>query len=117
MFSHRIQRIGFFIGDIKMDVPQWYIWHLPLTKTSDSTLACVIRLCVCVRVESVLLYLKVSEYVQADPVTVRVRNEAQAHVGSGVVEVTNEIHRQGTAFRTQHGVQFSGPDHLIGGSV
>lgn len=59
-----------------------------------------------VRVGSCLgwAYLKMSEYMQANPVTVRVRDEAQAHVGSGVVEVTNKIHRLRTAFRTQHGV-------------
>lgn len=36
--------------------------------------------------------LQVSEYVQADPIVVRVGDEAQAHVGRGVVEVTDEIH-------------------------
>ncbi|KAG7243372.1 hypothetical protein INR49_011828, partial [Caranx melampygus] len=58
--------------------------------------------------------IQVFEYVQADPVAVRVGNEAQAHVGSGVMEVANEIYRFRTAFGTQHGIQFSGPDHLVG---
>lgn len=58
--------------------------------------------------------LQVSEYVQADPVLVRVCDDTQAHVGRGVVEVANEIHRLGTPLGTQQGVQFSGSDHLIG---
>lgn len=58
-----------------------------------------------------------SKYVHADPVTVRVRDEAQAHVGSGVVEVTNKIHRLWISFWTQRGVQFPGSDYLIGGIV
>lgn len=86
-------------------------FHLSVLSNIQSDL--IIQLCA----GFVLAYLKVSEYVQADPVAVRVRDEAQAHVGSGVVEVTNKIHRLRAAFRTQHGVQFSGPDHLIGGSV
>lgn len=48
---------------------------------------------------------------------VRVRDEAQAHVGCGVMEVANKIHRLGTSFRTQQSVQFSGSDQLIGGLV
>lgn len=36
--------------------------------------------------------------MQADPVMVRVGDEAQAHVGRSVVEVTDEIHRLGTSF-------------------
>lgn len=55
-------------------------------------------------VGSASTYLKVSEYVQADPVAVRVCDEAQAHVGSGVVEVTDQIHRLRTAFGAQHAI-------------
>lgn len=50
------------------------------------------------------VYLQVFEYVKTDPVTVGIGDEAQAHVGSGVVEVTDEIHCRPAAFGTQHGV-------------
>lgn len=55
--------------------------------------------------------------MQADPVAVGVRDEAQAHVGGGVVEVTDEIHRLRAAFWTEHAVEFSGSDDLVGGCV
>ena len=62
-------------------------------------------------------YLQVFKYVKTDPVTVRVCDKAQAHVGSGVVEVTDQVHCLPTAFGTQHGVQFFGSDYLVGGRV
>lgn len=49
--------------------------------------------------------LQVSEYVQADPVAVRVGDEAQAHVGRSVVEVTDEVHRLRASFGPQERVQ------------
>lgn len=52
--------------------------------------------------------------MKTDPVTVRVSDEAQAHVGGGVVEVTDEIHCCPAAFGTQQGIQFMGPEDLIG---
>lgn len=61
--------------------------------------------------------LQVLENVQADPVTVRVCDEAQPHVGRGIMKVTNQIHSTRTAFRTEHGVQFPSPEDLIGGRV
>lgn len=49
------------------------------------------------KLRSRFTHLQVSKYVQADPVTVRVSDEAQAHVGSGVVEVADQIHCLRTA--------------------
>lgn len=60
------------------------------------------------------VYLQVFEDVKTDPVFVRIWNETQAHVGGGVVEITNQVHCSRTAFWTQHGIQLSGPDDLIG---
>lgn len=49
------------------------------------------------KLRSWFTHLQVSKYVQADPVTVRVSDETQAHVGSGVVEVADQIHCLRTA--------------------
>lgn len=81
---------------------------VPKMQDHFTILECVGAACAC---------LQVFKKVQADPVTVRVCDEAQAHVGSGVMKVTNKIHCLRTPFGPQHGVQFSGPDHLVGSDV
>lgn len=55
--------------------------------------------------------------MQADPITVGVSNDTQAHVSSGVVEVTDEVHGLWAALGAQHRVQLLGPNDLIGGPV
>lgn len=45
--------------------------------------------------------LQVFEDVHADPVVVRVGDETQAHVGGGVVQVAQQVHRRAAALRSQ----------------
>lgn len=52
--------------------------------------------------------------MQADPVVVRVGDDTQAHVGSGVVQVAQQVHRSAAALRTQQGVQLPTPEQLVG---
>lgn len=58
--------------------------------------------------------LQVFEDVQADPVVIRVGDDTQAHVGSGVVQVAQQVHRSAASLRTQQGVQLPTPEQLVG---
>ena len=51
--------------------------------------------------------------MQADPVSVRVGDDTQAHVGRCVVEVTHQVHGLRTALGAQQDVELLRPDDLI----
>lgn len=51
--------------------------------------------------------------MQADPVAVGVCDEAQARVGGGVVQVTQQVDRLRASFRAQKSVELLRADHLI----
>ena len=55
--------------------------------------------------------------MEADPVSVRVGDDTQAHVGRGVVEVTHQVHGLRGSLGAQQNVQLLRPDYLIGGPV
>jgi len=55
--------------------------------------------------------------MQADPISVRVSDDTEAHVGRGVVEVTDQVHGLWAALGAQQAVELLGPDNLIGGPV
>lgn len=61
--------------------------------------------------------LQVFTDVQADPVAVGVSDEAEAHVGSAAVKITEQIHRSRTAFRTEQSVQLLSANNLVRGDV
>lgn len=59
-------------------------------------------------------YLQVLEEVQAHPIGL-VSNDTDAHVGRGVVQITEQIHGLLAAPGPQLGVQLLGPPHLVRG--
>lgn len=62
---------------------------------------------------SVSACLQVFADVQADPVAVRVCDETQPGVCSGVVQVTQQIDCLCTSFRAQKSVELLRADHLV----
>lgn len=61
--------------------------------------------------------LQVFTDVQADPVTVRVSDEAEAHVRSAAVKITEKIHRCRVSFRTEQSVELLSANNLIRGGI
>jgi len=59
-------------------------------------------------------YLNVFVNVQCEPVQ-GVKDEAHAHVGSGVVEVAQQIHSLLALFGPEQSVNLLGAPHLVGG--
>ena len=61
-------------------------------------------------------HLDVFKDMQGDPVK-GIANEGQAHIGCGVVEITNQIHGVLAAFGPKLNIQFLGSSNLVRGGI